>query len=311
MDPEFDGSELGLRFRLAPPFALESARIFQKRERELQQCFACWAVDGETKVFLDTMRPLNFRLEGPPGVGKNEIVYELASQLGRPLYVIQGHEELTPEDLALVLVPNASDGSTPGVGFSYNASPLVSALRRGGLFFFDEINRVPERTLAPLASVLDDRKRIYSALVARDISPPNEDFKASFRFCCAMNPEGSARGGLPDYIDERTLPVIRVDYMSLDDLVPILSKYLNPSTELLHAFRTWYEEDERRHLSTRQARTLVQYAMSIAWQTKVGPDDAIRQSSEQVGIKSKTDDGEPDNDADEEEPDDSDDDGKQ
>lgn len=267
---EYDGEELGVRFRLSPPFHIQS-RKFIARSAELQQCFACWGIDGETKIMIDDLPPLNFRLEGPPGVGKNEIVYELARQLDRPLYVIQGHEELTPEDLALVLVPDAEESASGAMRFSYNASPLVTALRKGALFFFDEINRVPERTLAPLASVLDERRRIYSALVARDIAPPDELKRGSFRFCCAMNPEGAARGALPEYIDERTLPVIRIDYLPVEDLIAVLENKLVPPKELLDAFRKWYEEEAKTQLSTRQATTLVQYAMAVSRQKRHRP----------------------------------------
>ena len=282
---EFDG-EGGLRFLLAPAFHIE-ARSFRGRRTELDQCFACWGYDSGTKSMMDDLPALNFRLEGPPGVGKNEIVYELARQIERPLYVIQGHEELTPEDLALVLVPNVEQGSDGVMRFGYHASPLVTALRKGALFFFDEINRVPERTLAPLASVLDDRRRIYSALVARDIGPPDEATRNSFRFCCAMNPQGSARGALPDYIDERTLPVIRVDYMTLEDLAVILKDNLRPPKALLDSFCAWYKDEAQVQLSARQARTLVQYAMSIAARGKASHIESIREASTQIGAKPK------------------------
>ena len=113
----------------------------------------------------------------PPGVGKNEIVYQLARELAAsenlPFYSIQGHEEMTPEDLSLLVVPDQSKGLE--MTLRLQASPLATALVEGGLFFFDEINRVPGRALSPLASVLDDRRSLYSAITGITIRPRNDE----------------------------------------------------------------------------------------------------------------------------------------
>ncbi|MGE0824217.1 MAG: AAA family ATPase [Candidatus Binatia bacterium] len=151
---------------------LAEGRQFVGREEELVYCRAAWDMkkDGETdhyKLDYDAeSEPLNFRLQGDPGVGKNELVYQLARELGyQEIYSIQGHEELSPEDLAVVIVPNKDASGPNDPPFVARASQLATALYNGGLFFFDEINRVPERSLAPLASVLEGRRRaIYSAL---------------------------------------------------------------------------------------------------------------------------------------------------
>jgi hypothetical protein len=127
-------------------------KFFAGRTNELRRCRAAWRVSSNGKSFMPgAAQPLNFRLEGPPGVGKNEIVYEIARALGKPLYIIQGHEELTPEDMALLLVPDSSPQSENRVPIILQASPLATAILTGGLFFFDEINRVPDRALSPLA----------------------------------------------------------------------------------------------------------------------------------------------------------------
>src|SRR5262249_37090429 len=156
---------------------------------ELRLCRAAFGVSPEG-LLDDALDALHFRLEGPPGVGKNEIVYELARQLsksiGLPFYSIQGHEEMTPEDLSVLIVPDPTgSGSMP---LQLRASPLATALHEGGLFFFDEINRVPERALTPLASVLDKRRELYSATTGVTIQPRDSAARARFRFCCALNP---------------------------------------------------------------------------------------------------------------------------
>jgi len=256
-------------------------RSFVGREHELHLCKMAWGIDHLTNRFVDSeLRPLHFRLEGPPGVGKNEIVYEIARQTNRPLYIIQGHEELTPEDLSLLLVPAARrqiesddpDDSSgeyetieegDGLGdLILQASPLATAIIVGGLCFFDEINRVPERALSPLSSVLDDRVALYSAMTGMFVEPQDADARKSFRFCCALNPAMASSGHhLPEYIEQRTLPRIKIAPPSYEDLAAIVDRALKPSADLLKAFEEWYAQERGLEISIRQALALMHYAM--------------------------------------------------
>ena len=97
-------------FRLAAPLQT-SGRERVKRPELLRQCRAAWATDPAGTTLIPDTDALHFTLTGPPGSGKNELVYQLAEDLGAPLFVIQGHEELTPEDLALTLVPSSAEDS--------------------------------------------------------------------------------------------------------------------------------------------------------------------------------------------------------
>ena len=243
---------------------------FIGREEELRLCRAAFGVDENNRFSLK-MNPLHFRLEGPPGVGKNEIVYQLARDLaeteGLPFYSIQGHEEMTPEDLSILVVPDANDPNGENwdrVPLRLRASPLATALIEGGIFFFDEINRVPERALSPLASVLDDRRWLYSAMTGIIIEPRNKECRERFRFCCALNPSlgQTGRGTLPDYISERTLPALPVDYLELDDLKAVIAKNVTGDEEILKGFDDWYRQKARRELSVRQAMSIVSWAMN-------------------------------------------------
>ncbi len=254
---------------LARPDDIPNCPKFIGREDELRLCRAAWGVMPDGKTFNPDAFPMQFRLEGPPGVGKNEIVYRIARELGLPFYMIQGHEELMPEDLALMLVP-ASGLSAAGLAGSSNlplvlrASALATALHEGGIFFFDEINRVPERSLTPLASVLDSRRELYSAMTGFRIKAKNPDAQRTFRFCCALNPGAaeSGKGVLADYIDERTLPIIEVGYPTIDELIEIIEGKLPATPASLAAFREWYGERALRKVSTRQALSLMQYLLN-------------------------------------------------
>ena len=43
--------------------------------------------------------PLSPLLVGEPGIGKNRLVYELAELTGKDLYIFQGHEDVTAEEV--------------------------------------------------------------------------------------------------------------------------------------------------------------------------------------------------------------------
>ena len=234
------------------------------RDFELKMCRAAFGLnDGYS--FDSALQPLHFRLEGPPGVGKNELVYEVARQLARteqmPFYSIQGHEEMTPEDLSLLVVPDPTNRAA--LSLQLRASPLATALYLGGLFFFDEINRVPSRALSPLASVLDERRDLYSATTGITVRPRDEEARRRFRFCCALNP-GLGRAGqgvLPDYIEERTLPSIQVNYLEERELRSIISQHVGADEKLLQGFTQWYEKRSKKDISARQVIALAKWVL--------------------------------------------------
>jgi MoxR-like ATPase len=258
----------GHEIRLAHPDRIPTTKGFIGKEQPLEHCFAAWGIDPEAPGAPKDLPRLHFRLQGPPGVGKNEIVYEIVRRTGRKdFYTIQGHEEMTPEDLSLLLVPDERAKAAPGgVSLVLRASKLATAIYTGGVFFFDEINRVPERALTPLASVLDDRQSLYSALAGLHVEARDEKARNSFRFCCAVNPAATAagRGVLPDYIEERTLPVIEVGYPEGKELMAIVRTNLGllSSDPVFKDFEKWYSGRAKSELSVRQALALVNYAKS-------------------------------------------------
>jgi MoxR-like ATPase len=283
---EFIGTGLieNVEFDLTKPLSLneleelQPPKAFVPRNRELNLCRAAWGLDRTGRQFKNAdSQAMHFRLEGPPGVGKNAIVYYLASQLKMPLYVIQGHEDLTPEDLSLALVPTNNKNKP----FVLRAGPVASAIYTGGLIMFDEINRVPQRALAPLASVLDARQSIFSAMANIWIKRSAEA-EARFRFCCAMNPAAPDAGDLPDYLNERTLPAIRVDYFELPGILKIIANVLDPPDVLLDAYKEWHDEQQ---ISARVAISIVRMAMSLAERTKMKSKDAIKRAADVAGLQ--------------------------
>ncbi len=226
-----------------PDFVPE--REFVGRAELITQCMAAW-------LDLDGQGPLHFRLIGPPGVGKNELVYHLARDVEKkPLYIMHGHEEFTPEDIA------CTARITRERAVEYVGSPLLAAMVHGGICFFDEIGKVPSRSLSLLASVLDGRRTITSVLAGF-----TERAHPQFRFCAAMNDADAATYGLPGYIDERLRPAFKLDYPPIEEIIQIVAQGVTrASRTLLDSFRSRIAG--REDLSPREALIHLGYATRL------------------------------------------------
>lgn len=217
---------------------------FIGRERIIEKALAAWiCINGTT--------PLNFRLYGPPGIGKNALVYELARILNKDLYIINGHEELGPEDVA------CSATMTSKNTIEYVASPLFAAMLRGGIFFFDEIGKAPQSALDPLASVLDDRRSLTSVLAGIHLKAHPD-----FLFCAALNEDEETGVGLPGFIDERTRPAIYVGYPHVSEVDEILKSRMKELPDVW--VRALLSDFKHVNLSTRNAITLLGYAYRLS-----------------------------------------------
>ena len=116
----------------------------------MRQLLAAWLVVDPQDL------PMNPRLLGKPGVGKTTLAYAAAKRLGREVYIMQATVDTRPEDL---LVTPVIEGEAR---LRYVASPLVTAMLRGGIVILDEGNRMSEKSWASLAPLLDNRRYVES-----------------------------------------------------------------------------------------------------------------------------------------------------
>ncbi|MHA2244441.1 MAG: AAA family ATPase [Candidatus Hodarchaeales archaeon] len=96
-------------------------------------------------------------IEGESGTGKTELVKTIAKALGRPFYRVDGDENLTITHLRGWFDPPL----VMKTGFGENSfipGPLVNALQKGGLFFFNEVNRAPSESINGVLAALDERQ---------------------------------------------------------------------------------------------------------------------------------------------------------
>jgi len=177
---------------------------FSGREEEMRLITAAWMA-GENSL---PMHPL---LTGDPGVGKNRLVYELARQTGRELFILQGHEDLTAEDLA------CSVRLTSGNTIEYVASALLTAMVRGAICLCDEIGLIKPRVLSHLVSLLDERRYIDSLLLGERVTA-----LPGFRFIAATN--SSNMYLLPEYISSRMRPHIALRPPSREEVSATITR---------------------------------------------------------------------------------------
>ena len=95
----------------------------------VRQLQAAWLTIHEHDV------PMTPRLLGKPGVGKTTPRLRTARKMSREVYIMQATLDTRPEDL---LVTPVIEG---GGRLRYVASPLVTAMIRGGVCVLDEGNR--------------------------------------------------------------------------------------------------------------------------------------------------------------------------
>lgn len=189
---------------------------------------------GLVPLVLDAVReaeesdqPLPVCLRSGPGNGKNELARAVAQALGKPIYTTQGSTDCAAQDLVVFPVP--ADGNH----FDAVASGICTACIEGGIALFDEVGKVSrfaQEALTPLASLLDDRRVLWSDFLKRPFHAA-----PGFAFICTTQ----SNEALPDYVTSRML-TFDIPPPSTEALMEILKAKL-PAVPgmLLSAFRDW------------------------------------------------------------------------
>jgi MoxR-like ATPase len=197
---------------------------------------------------------MNPRLLGKPGVGKTTLAYAAAKRLGRDIYIMQATMDTRPEDL---LVTPVIEG--PGK-LRYVASPLVTAMIRGGIVILDEGNRMSEKSWASLAPLLDNRRYVESVVAGIKIKAHPQ-----FRLVTTMNDDASTFE-LPEYIHSRLQPQIVIDFPEHDEEFQILKENLPFAEDAILEYVTSFLQqahaaDER--FSVRDGINVARYALKL------------------------------------------------
>ncbi|QDU78460.1 Denitrification regulatory protein NirQ [Polystyrenella longa] len=225
----------------------------------LKQLLACWIMVDPRDLALSP------RLVGSPGIGKTTLAISAAKQRKQDLYVYQCTADTRPEDL--LITPVLGDQGR----ILYHASPLVTAMLRGGICLLDEGNRMNEKSWASLAPLLDHRRYVESIIAGITIHAHPD-----FRCAVTMN-EDESTFEIPDYILSRLQPTLTLAHPERDDEMAIL-KYHLPfvDSELLDLTVEFLQKAHELKLdfSTRDGINMLRYAQK---RIASDPDHALSQ----------------------------------
>lgn len=106
-------------------------------------------------------------LKGPTGCGKTRFVEHMAARLGRPLYTVACHDDLTASDL--VGRHLIGDGDT-----FWQDGPLTRAVREGAICYLDEVVEARKDTTVVLHPLSDNRRILPIDRTGEQLHAPPE-----------------------------------------------------------------------------------------------------------------------------------------
>lgn len=116
-------------------------------------------MENEVELILKAINQnISIIIEGESGTGKTELAKTIARSLDRPFYRVDGDENLTITQLrgwfdpAIVIESGFNEKS-------YIPGPLTLAMMKGGLFFFNEVNRAPSESINGALAAMDSSER--------------------------------------------------------------------------------------------------------------------------------------------------------
>ena len=240
----------GIELNLAHPDEISVSWVGQ--EEAMRQLMAAWMVIDERDL------PMNPRLLGKPGVGKTTMAYAAGKRTGRDVYILQATVDTRPEDL---LITPVIEGASQ---LKYVASPLVTAMIRGGVAILDEGNRMSEKSWASLAPLLDSRRYVESIVAGVKIKAHR-----NFRLVATMN-EDSSTFDLPEYIHSRLQPQILIDFPEREEELAILKENLPFSPDDVLEYVTEFLQQAHaadESYTVRDGVNIARYALKLAKET--------------------------------------------
>jgi MoxR-like ATPase len=217
--------------------------------------------------------PMSPRIIGRPGIGKTTLAFCVAQELSHEVYLFQCTVDTRPEDL--LVTPVIGSGKT----IRYHASPLVTAMLRGGICILDEGNRMGEKSWASLAPLLDMRRYVESLIAGVKIPAHPE-----FRLAVTMNQDASTFD-VPDYIQSRLQPQIEIGFPGREEELAILQAHLPEApSDVLGIVNDFLQRahSQKRTYTTRDGVNIARYAIKLLHLGGVTQEQAVRQALTQV-----------------------------
>ena len=115
-------------------------------------------------------------LKGPTGCGKTRFVEHMAAKLGKPLYTVACHDDLSAADLIGRYL--LKGGETVWVD-----GPLTRAVREGGICYLDEVVEARKDVTVVLHPLTDTRRTLMIDRTGEELVAPKE-----FMLVASYNP---------------------------------------------------------------------------------------------------------------------------
>ena len=115
-------------------------------------------------------------LKGPTGCGKTRFVEHMAAKLGKPLYTVACHDDLSAADLIGRYL--LKGGETVWVD-----GPLTRAIREGGICYLDEVVEARKDVTVVLHPLTDTRRTLMIDRTGEELVAP-----AGFMLVASYNP---------------------------------------------------------------------------------------------------------------------------
>ncbi|HXH04530.1 MAG TPA: CbbQ/NirQ/NorQ/GpvN family protein [Candidatus Competibacteraceae bacterium] len=211
-------------------------------------------------------RRLPLLLKGPTGCGKTRFVTHMAARLGRPLYTVACHDDLTAADLTGRYL--LQGGDTVWVD-----GPLTRAVREGAICYLDEVVEARKDVTVVLHPLTDDRRLLPLERTGELLEAPDE-----FMLVISYNPGyQNLLKGLKPSTRQRFLalefdfPAPELETLIVAHESGLAAERCAALVRLAHRLRSLKGQDLEEGVST---RLLVYCATLIA--AGVKPDLAVR-----------------------------------
>lgn len=123
---------------------------------------------NETALFEHAWRnQLPMMIKGPTGCGKTRFIEHMAAKLGRPLYTVACHDDLTAADLVGRHLINDK-------GTFWVDGPLTRAVREGAICYLDEVVEARKDTTVVLHPLTDNRRILPIERTGETLKAPPE-----------------------------------------------------------------------------------------------------------------------------------------
>lgn len=217
-------------------------------ERDQPQTIPYYLPQGkEVELFEHAYQhQLPVLLKGPTGCGKTRFITHMAARLGRPLFTVACHDDLTAADLV-------GRHLIKGNSTYWADGPLTRAVREGGICYLDEVVEARKDTTVVLHPLSDDRRILPLERTGEELHAPPE-----FMLVVSYNPgyQNLLKGMKPS--TRQRFVSMRFDYPSAEQEQAIVKRETGVDADLAGqlvrlatALRALEDHDLEESVSTR------------------------------------------------------------